>query len=631
MIRPLRIVPLAFCLVAALAATGCRSATPLPLPDAARASGLTLGATPADGLVIRPGSNGQVRFVLSDELGQPVPNYPLDFAIPTGGSSYGTVDARLSSSRGLTDDNGAAVVEVIVGSLPSDNSPAAFSVAATCQGSAGAQVDVTVTTNAYSIEILPVPASDLMGAVPIVNTRVLFYDDATCGTLDLTNLGAAAAKPRPARFAAANSPVVFIGVAASGSHAVVGLGLDSNTFVQIGGCVDIPGISLFEAATIRATLLLDRLFPVPTGTYQVASDFKLAPPPPALASIQSAWRQWVRCPLDPARQWLDCTLDALATNTASDPLDCVPVPGAEGPLGDLLLARRGQVVAPTSGTTASASDTPCRGQIDDSGNASLESIVDGLFSEKRTQLVGNRLGALPDEIAGLLDDVRIDSQMTIAASSGINSYTIEHDLTGVAFPDALAPISFKTPVLGLPVSSVSGILATLKQAGQLSIPSHGFTLRLGTTARYAFEATSLKSRGAQDSPGLVKSILGLAQWNDQGTLLSGCSALDAALCDQFKQARNCLYDACQKGLSALATRLAQAFDKLDGRDLDFFLSGSAPVVDLDGDGRTDALGLGARAGSVSAGSGLWSAALDAQGGAYAVNGSWTASRQVNAP
>lgn len=627
MLRP--IVHFAFCLVAALAATGCRSHAPLPLPDAAGASGLSLSATP-DSLVIRPSSSGRIRFVLTGEQNQPVPNYPLDFAIPPSSSAYGTVDARLSSDQGLTDSNGAAVLEIIVGSLPSDNSPAAFSVTATCQGSAGAKVEITVTTNAYSVEILPVPASDLLGSVPIVNTRLLFYDDATCGTLDLTNLSAASTKPRPARYADVNLSVVFHGVAASGSHAVVGLGLDSNIFVQIGGCVDILGASLFESETIRATLFMDRLFPVPTGTYKVASDFKLIPPPSELAVIQSVWRQWARCPIDPARLWLDCTLDALATDAATDPLDCVPVPGAEGPLGDQLLPHRGQVVAPTGGTSTSTTDTPCRGQTDSDGNASLEAIVDDLFSGKRDQLVGAKLGALPDEIAGLLDELRIDSQMTIATDSDINSYTIEHDLLGVTFPDGLAPIELKTPALGLPVSSVSGILATLK-AGQLSIPRHGFTLRLGTVSRYAFEATSLESRGADDSGGLVRAVFGLAQRSDAGTMLSGCSALDAALCDQFKQARGCLLDACQKGLSALASKLAGPFDKLDGTDLDFFLSGYAPVVDSDGDGHADALGLGGRLGSVFAGPGLWSATLDAQGGGYVVYGSWTASRLTNAP
>ena len=488
MIRLTRIVPFAFCLVAAIAATGCQRVTPSPLPDAAGASGLTLSAEP-DSLVIRPGSSGRIKFLLSDGQGLPVPNYPLAFAVLDDGSGDGTTGAQLSSTQGLTDGNGSAVVEVIVGSLSSDNRPISFFITATCPGSAGAQAQayITVTTNAYSVEILPVPAVDLLGSTSIMSTKLLFYDDTTCGELDLTNLNAAPTRPRstPQHPVAANSTWVFSGVAASGSDAVVGLGLDSNAFIQIGGCVDIPGSSLIESENIRATLFMDRLFPVPLGIFQAKSDFKLVPAPSGLTTIQSAWGQWTRCPLDPARLWLDCTLDALSTNAATDPLDCIPVPGAEGALGDLLSSRRGAVVAPVGGSSTSASDTPCHGPTVGTGNnPSLGAVVAALFSGTNGQLQGAKLGVLPDEIVSLLDAVHIDSQMTITASGAdINSYTIKHDLLDVTFPDALVSVAFNVPTLGLPVSSVSGILATLK-AGQLSIPSHGFTLRLGTTARY---------------------------------------------------------------------------------------------------------------------------------------------------
>jgi hypothetical protein len=594
------------------------------LPDAARASGLTVSAAP-DALVIRPGSSGRIRFVVRDERGLAVPNYPLDFAVVEADSGDGTVDAQLSTERGLTDGTGSASLEIIVGNLSSDNRPAAFSVKATCPGSTeGAQADILVTTNAYSVEILPLPSDGLLGANSVVTTRLLFFDDATCGELDLTNLNAAPTRPRSPHTVAANATFVFSGVAASGSHAVVGFGLDSNTFVQIGGCIDIPGAALLESETIRATLIMDRLFPVPVGTFQAKSDFTLQPPPSELATIQSAWQQWTRCPLDPAQLWLDCTLDALATDPTTDPLDCVPVSGAEGPLGDLVSHRRGTVVAPTAGTTSGATDTPCLGQNNSSGGKSLESTVADLFATASAQLQEARLGAFPDEIATLLAGIHIDSQMTITTGSDVNIYLVKHDLLDVSFPAALAPITFKTPTLGLPVASVSGILATLK-AGQLLVPNHGFTLRLGTTARYAFEATSFKSRGVHDSQSLVSSVFGLAQVLDGGTVLSGCAALDAAVCDQLGQGRNCLVDACQRGLGALASKLSGAFDSLDGKSLDFFLSGSTPVVDLDGDGRADALGLGGRTGSVSAGLGLWLATVDAKGGGYVVNGSWTAS------
>jgi hypothetical protein len=107
--------------------------------------------------------------------------------------------------------------------------------------------------------------------------------------------------------------------------------------------------------------------------------------------------------------------------------------------------------------------------------------------------------------------------------------------------------------------------------------------------------------------------------------------LDAAACEQIQQTKGCLLDACQRGLAALAAKLAGQFNLLDGSGLDFQLSGSAPVVDLDKDGRADALGMTTRTGSVPAGAGVWSAAFGTRTGIYATLGSWTASRVVAAP
>ena len=55
------------------------------------------------------------------------------------------------------------------------------------------------------------------------------------------------------------------------------------------------------------------------------------------------------------------------------------------------------------------------------------------------------------------------------------------------------------------------MLASFK-GSQISIPSHGFGLRLGTTTRYAFEASSLKRRGARDSDNLVNLVLIVYMW-----------------------------------------------------------------------------------------------------------------------
>jgi hypothetical protein len=630
MTRRLRIVLRGVCLLAAFAAPGCRAGAPLPLPDAARAGGLNLGATPAS-LVIRPSGSGRIRFFLYDEQNLPVPDYPIQFSIVGDASSDGTANAQLSSTEVLTDSAGSAVLEIIVGNLGSNNRPAAFTIQATCQGSPGMQADILVTTNAFSVEILPVPADDLLGSNTTTTIHLLFYDETLCAGLDLGNLGASPNQPRALRVVAPNTPTAFAGVAGQGNSAVVGLGLDSRGTVLIGGCVDLPGSSLRDSQTIRATLYLDHLFPSLAGTFQVSSDFTLSPAPPALASMRAVWQEWTRCPLDPARLWLDCTIDALVSNPTTDPNDCVPVPGGEGSLGDLLMARRGTAVAALAGTLTGASATPCRAATDSSGATSLDALVSDLFGANQARLASANLGSFPTELATLLGEIRIDSTLTLAQGRETNSYDTSHALVSLVFPSAISLTSFDVATLGLPLSEATGIVSTFKN-GQISIPVHAFTAWLGTTARYAFESNNLKSRGTANSTSLVNWVFGLGQQVSQGTLLGSCDALDVLLSDQIKQPRGSLLSACRTGLIALAGKLNAAFDSLNGPDLDFRLSGSAPVIDTDGDGRADALGQsGGTATSSAVGPGLWSAEIDSQAGSYLTYGSWTAVRVSGSP
>jgi hypothetical protein len=606
----------------------------MALPDAGIPAGLAMDVSPPT-LVIRPGSSGRALFSLHDADGVAVPNFLLSFTAIDENGNPTPLDARLSAPQVLTQDDGSATLEIMLGNWVGQSLPVSFAVKASCASDVTAEVDIMVTTNAYSVEVVPASAEDLLGtgAANVKTTRFLFYDDTTCSQLDLTDLtrlASASTRPRTPHTVAAYASWVFSGIAGTGSSAVVGVGLDSNAFPQIAGCVDIAGSSLSESQTMRATLYMDRLYPIPRGKFDVSSDFALTPAPAALGPAQSTWAEWSRCGLDPARLWLDCTLDALST-TASDPLDCLPIEGSEGALGASIVTRRGAVVAPVSttatGTTSSGEGTSCRSALDKSGNRSLESVIDGLFATTRAQLQASKLDAFSDEIASLLSKIRLDSQLSVSDADTINNFLVEHSLSQITFPGAIAPISLKTAALGLPNASAQ-LQATLK-AGQLSFPTHAFTLRLGSAARAAFEATSLKSRGSEDARSLVTAIFALAQWKDNTGTLTGCAALDAAVCDQLKQARGCLSNACQSGLTALASKLDKAFDGLDGDGFDFqLLSGAAPVVDFGGDGLADALGLGGGAGTVSAGSGSWLAAFHARGGDYGVYGSWTASRPV---
>src|ERR1035441_3427156 len=114
MLRRLRIMPFACCGGATPAMIGCRSDTPIALPDAGIPAGLAIDVTPP-ALVIRPGSNGRARFSLRDGDGAAVPNYLLSFTAVDENGNEAALGARLSATQILTEDDGSAALEVMIG------------------------------------------------------------------------------------------------------------------------------------------------------------------------------------------------------------------------------------------------------------------------------------------------------------------------------------------------------------------------------------------------------------------------------------------------------------------------------------------------------------------------------------
>jgi len=282
------------------------------------------------------------------------------------------------------------------------------------------------------------------------------------------------------------------------------------------------------------------------------------------------------------------------------------------------------VQSPDAGAGKGA--TSCRDRVDRNGNSSLEAVVDAMFGGARASLSNLKLGTISDEIGLLLSTIHLTSTMHIAPGGQLNVYSIDHDLIDIGFPAAKSPVAFKLSALALPHLGANGIVATLSSGRLLTLPPHGFTLRLGSAARYAFENTSLLgSRGTPNPTALVNAVMSLARTFNSGTTLTGCDALSAVLCDQIGYDRACLVSACATGLAALASKLSGAFSSLDGDGLDFVLfSGSAPVVDANNDGRADALGT-PRSSTVAAGAGLWVAQLSTSLGSAWESGVWAAS------
>jgi hypothetical protein len=247
-------------------------------------------------------------------------------------------------------------------------------------------------------------------------------------------------------------------------------------------------------------------------------------------------------------------------------------------LGQAIAAHRGSPLIDGNG-----SPTSCRSSRDGSGNESLDALVLGLFGSPLPAAVA-ALPAIANDAASILDSVRLLSTLTVQQSSSATSYIVTHTLSEAQLGPQAATVSLAS--LGLP--TLQAFASATAADNTLTIGPHAFTLRLGTAARAAFGPLALVPRGLPpDLPSFVSTLFSLAQSTD-GTA-TGCAALDGVVCPAIGEAAGCLTSACQAGLDALATNLADGFSTADGTGLDLSLSGSAPLIQKSG-GVADRLG-----------------------------------------
>jgi len=586
-------------------AVACSSRTLLPLPDAAVIEPASIEAT-SDTVAIQPFGSRQLVFHVRGLQGEAVPGAVMHFSIVDDPNTPGSGGAQLSSSSAITDDDGAVTLQVIAGQGLTKQKPLAFKVRASAGDAPTLDIPIFVTSVALaSVEIVPV-ILDQSPIDPVAKIRIYFYDDTFCSKVSLAH------PAPPLRGMRTLTPATFTNVVTSGVHAVVGQAVDSQGTVVSEGCTDVFGASLSAQQPTRVLLPLARLYPSPEGRFLAVSQFPFGTPLPGTGSAQKPWRDLSSDACDPARLWLDCTIDALSGSSAEDPLDCQPVDGGEGELGALLTARR----AVTDASSACAD------------RLSLDARVYALFPA--ASLDAWRLTDLPDELGQYLTGLTVESTLTVTATGATNVFNIDHQLTALALPSTTIHSSIPMSALAPPAPEAE-FASGVSLAGELNISvppaqPHGFTLELGSAARFAFAAYSLAPRLGVQVAGVsafVEALVNLATRDDSGTVLRGCDALDSLLCAEVEQAPGCVSAACLAGLKALVQRLDTSFSELDGQDLDFFLSGSAPIVDRDGDGHAEALG------STSyglGGPGVWSAIFKNRSGSAIVYGSWTAER-----
>jgi hypothetical protein len=537
---------------------------------------------------IAPGATGTARFVLTSG-GVAIAGQQVNFSFVDDPSTPDDdpSGATLAKSSAVTDVSGAAAVGVHTGT------PTTLKIRATAGSTQAEPLKIVVAQGVGSVVVAPFfAASSNLGEDP-TSLDVRIFDAQPCAELLLAN------PPIPPlgfhTLPGSGGTTRFDLVTTEAPHAIVGRALSSHGNTIAVGCVDLAGSSLVTDGVVEVWLPLHDFVPDPVGTYALKSTLAFQAPLAAAAAISGPWQDLGDCPLDPAQLLLDCAIDALSPATAADPHDCRPNPaaGGEGPLGDAFAARRGVPIVDGAGTP-----TTCRGAVDASGAPSLDAIAMGLFGTPTPPLIV-ALPAIGDEAAHILDSPSLRSTLTVNPVGLPDQYLVTHTLVSAQFllsmpskPERTTEVQLAP--LGLP--TLTAYTTATTRDGVLAIDSHGFSLRLGRAARVGFGAITLAPRGVPPTAGglvptagdLVGTLATLARSAD-GTE-PGCATFDRALCAAVGSSPGCLATACPAGLVALTVMLDGSFDAADGTGLDFYLSGSTPLVDRHNDGTASQLG-----------------------------------------
>jgi hypothetical protein len=560
-----------------------------------------------ESVVVAPNGSKQLSFYLLDGQDRPVPNQVLQFQIDNASVARG---ATLSIDRGVTDAYGMVSLQIISGQIT------VFTLAVSAQNARRLEVQVRVDSRKYGpVEVAPTLAG--AGTESVASIILFFAPGTGCSRILLS-------KPPtdmvPARAVMLGQVERYSTVNMEEGHAIVGHGLDAEGVVVVDGCVDLSGSAILEDGLVRVMLPLSRAAISPVGRFRVTSQLQLAPTPEAATALAEAWGEIVACQSDPGRLWLDCTVDALAPESAEDPLDCVPSVADEAAFDRKLAARRGLPLRET--TPAGTTYARCRQAKDASGDTSLEDRIGGMFSSQNPMLRAS-LEGISREASSLLSSIGVQSYFDVAATSSPERFQIDHQLEALELGEPGSKVPVNLWSLGLPLRTAR-LIPAVTVARDISLDQHGFTIRLGSAARLALEQGILPRRGYPgEIAAFVTSVFASATYVDRGTTYKGCPALAALVCPLVGAPDACLVDACQAGVAALGRRLGGVFSPLNGAGLDLFLEGTAPLIERDGDGRADSFGWLLP----SSFPGVWSGNLRAGEEQHAVRGIFTADRE----
>ena len=226
---------------------------------------------------------------------------------------------------------------------------------------------------------------------------------------------------------------------------------------------------------------------------------------------------------------------------------------------------------------------------------------------------------LAAELSAILDQVSLQSTLALQPTAVRGTFLATHLLRAATFTVGTTVTSIDVVAQGLPTSFVRFVPVTATGTS-VTIGTHVIGLGLGSLAHTAFAKAALAARGLpSDTRALLDAMFGLAAApaTADATRATGCDALDAVVCSDVGRNTGCLRAACLAGLTALATKLDAAFLSADSDGAGLQLSGSAPMLDDDGDGIADRLGASNPA------PGVWSVELRAHAGTEVLSAPWT--------
>lgn len=488
------------------------------------------------------------------------------FALEANRPGESTSGATLSATTVVTDGVGEASVELFSGaqdarfrlSVDARNASTVYFFVSVSQGGFAA-VDVEPTHAGWR-------ATEDLGRVEV---RLYASAFVSCDTLDVDAPPNSAYPPRT--LDGFGGAVSFQNVAARQPHTVVAWAetAGSGTPVAV-GCLPLDGAQL-PPGRVRTSLVVRDRDPILPAAVPLTTTLDLGPVVLAVeaAGAVAAWGV-LACPAGPGQLLLDCTLDAAAPDGA---LDCVV--GGRSALVDAIDAQRARI-----------DGAGCRGATLENGESGLDARLTAAVAQDWP--TGPALASLVEARARVASALVLDSVLV-----PLGPGAVAHQLSTARVLAGEAPFALDLAATSRPVIAAMPV-GTDQDGNLLTVAPHGFTLRYAEIAASAFAALGLGPAGVTADVRALGQALAAAVGDGDAT---GCVALSRLVCEAIEAGGSCLAAGCEDAVPVMDGALAAWLDVVDGSaaGLDLTITGTAALLDGDGDLVVDGVGMAEKA------------------------------------